>query len=183
MFLGYLKNEEETQKAIDNEGWLHSGDLGRVDDEGYVTITGRAKDLIVTAGGENVSPLHLESLLLSNLPAVARSFAVGDRRKFVSCLLVPYMDEDGNLTGLAKDVDRAITTAAQAAKNEKWKKHIEEGIEKANKNAISNAAKVRNFRLLERDFSVGTGELTPTLKVKRKVVHDMYAGLISEMYE
>lgn len=181
MFMGYLNNAEESAKVMDEEGFIHSGDLGRVDDDGFITITGRAKDLIVTAGGENVAPSLIESSLISAIPAVSRAFAVGDKKKFMSCLLVPYMDENGRLIGPAASVSGA-KTAVEAVADADWQKYISERLDQANENAISNAARVRKFTLLTKDFSVETGELTPTLKVKRRIVVQKFESVIEAMY-
>ncbi|CAN8075235.1 unnamed protein product [Agarophyton chilense] len=182
IFVGYLDNPEETSKTIDQNGFIHSGDLGRVDEDGYVSITGRVKELLVTAGGENVAPALAECTIRDELDGIARAFAVGDKKNFISCLLVPYMDEEGNLIGPAANVNPDLKTAADAVNDPVWLNYINEGLERANKHAISNAAKVRKFRLLYKDFTVEGGELTPTMKVKRKVVVEKYASLIEEMY-
>lgn len=183
IFMGYLDDPEESAKAIDEDGYLHSGDLGKVDDDGYVTITGRMKELLVTAGGENVASSLVESTVRSSIPAIARVFAVGDKRKFVSALVIPSMDENGKLIGPAASVNPEVTTAQEAAKDEKWQKYLEDGISKANEDAISNAAKVKKYRLLTSDFSVDGGELTPTMKVKRKIVLEKYSDIIEDMYK
>lgn len=183
IFMGYLNNPDETAKTMDDEGYAHSGDIGRVDDDGFVTITGRAKDLLVTSGGENVAPFLVESTLKSTIPAIARAFVVGDERKFISALLIPSMDEEGNLDGPAANVNPNVKTAEAAAKDETWKKYLREGIDKANDNAVSNATKVKNYRLLAKDFTVDSGELTPTMKVKRKVVLENHRDIIESMYQ
>ena len=183
MFMGYLHDPEASSSTIDEEGYIHSGDLGRIDEEGFITITGRAKELIVTAGGENVAPALVESTLISAMPAISRAFAIGDKRKFISCLLVPYMDEDGQLIGPASRVCDGVTTGEQATGDETWVKYVENGVAQANKGAISNAARVRKFVLLTKDFSVDGGELTPTMKVKRRIVTKKYEEIIDNMYK
>lgn len=182
IFMGYLGNPEDSRKSIDDEGFFRTGDLGKIDDDGFVTITGRIKELIITAGGENVAPLLLENAILKALPGIARVFAVGDKRKFISCLLIPYIDDDGNLTGMSKDVNPSLTTPKEAIDDETWKKVVDKGIKEANKGAISNAATVKKWRLLDRDFSVEKDELTPSLKVKRKVVMKHFSEEIEEIY-
>lgn len=183
IFMGYLWNPEESRKTIDDEGFYHTGDLGRIDKDGFITITGRLKELIITAGGENVAPLLVEGGILKAMPAISRAFAIGDKRKFVSCLLIPYFDENGKLDGLSKAVNPAISTVEEAMKDPAWKKYLEEGMAEANKDAISNAAKVKKWRLLERDFTVEDGELTPTLKVKREIVVNQFKDEIDKIYE
>lgn len=183
MFMGYLDNPEENAKTFDEDGFLHSGDLGKVDEDGFVRVTGRVKELLVTAGGENVASPAVESTLRSAMSAITRAFAIGDRRKFVSALLIPYVDDDGKLIGDAAKVNPEITTAEEAVKDDTWKKYLEEGVAQANEDAISNVAKVKAYRLLTRDFSVEQGELTPTMKVKRKIVVEKYADLIEDIYK
>lgn len=182
MFMGYLADPEECAKAIDDQGFVHSGDIGRVDEDGYLTITGRVKDLLITSGGENVAPALVESSIISAMPAISRAFAIGDHRKFISVLMIPAVDEKGNLVGPAAAVNPKISTGEEAVNDEAWKKYLKEGIEKANVEAISNAAKVKQYRMLGMDFSLEGGELTPTMKVKRKIVLEKYAEVIDGMY-
>lgn len=182
IFVGYMGNEEETNKTIDDDCYVHSGDLGRVDEEGFITITGRAKELIVTAGGENVAPALVESALISAMPAISRAFAVGDQKKFVSCLLVPYFDQQGQLIGPALAVNPEVKTAEEALKDPAWDKYIQDGIASANEHAISNAARVRKHTVLAKDFTVDGGELTPTMKVKRRIVVQNFRDEIEAMY-
>ena len=183
IFVGYLGNEEETRKALDDEGFIHSGDLGKVDEDGFITVTGRAKELIVTAGGENVAPTLSEAQLISAMPAILRAVVVGDKKKFISCLLIPYMEEDGTLTGPAKAINPNVKKVTDIASDTEWNKYIEQGINMANEHAISNAAKIRKFRVLTRDFTIEAGELTPTLKAKRKIVVKNFSAEIESMYE
>lgn len=183
MFVGYLGNEEETAKVLDAEGFMHSGDLGKIDEDGFITVTGRAKELIVTAGGENVAPTLSEGRLISAMPAISRAFVVGDKKKFISCLLIPFIDENGTLMGPSAAVNPNIKKVTDIASDTEWNKYIEQGIDEANKNAISNAAKIRKFRVLTRDFTVEAGELTPTLKAKRKIVVNNFSEEIESMYQ
>lgn len=182
MFVGYMGSEEETAKTMDNDGFIHSGDLGRVDKDGYITITGRAKELIVTSGGENVAPALAETSLISAMPALSRAFVVGDQKKFISCLLVPYTDEDGNLIGPAVSINPDVKTVQDTVQDPVWNKYLQEGLEMANESAISNAAKVRKYTILTEDFAVDTGELTPTMKVKRDIVVQNFQSQIEAMY-
>lgn len=189
VFMGYLSSPGESAAAFDEEGYLRTGDLARVDDDGYVFITGRAKELMVTSGGENVAPALIESLLISAMPALSRAFAVGDARKYVACLLVPYMEDDGTLIGEAAIVSASVRMASEIAGDQDWTSYIERGIAKANEGAISNVAKVKRHAVLTSDFSVdprpgcSKGELTPTLKVKRKIAYENYAALIDSIYK
>lgn len=182
MFLGYLHNEKESEKAMDKDGFIHTGDLGRIDKDGYVTITGRAKELIVTAGGENVAPVLVENNLKTELPAISRVFAVGDTKNFVGALVVPYMDENGGLIGPASRVNENVTNVEQAMSDETWERYILDGISKANEHAVSNAAKIRKYVMLKRDFAIETGELTPSLKVMRKKALEIHNAEVEKIY-
>lgn len=183
MFMGYLGNEEETKETIDEDGYVHSGDLGTIDDEGFITITGRAKELLITGGGENVAPLLVESTLISAMPALCRAFAIGDKLKFISALIIPFMDEEGNLVGPAADVNPNVKTVKEIEGDNRWQQYLRNGISKANEEAMSNAAKVKSFKILTNDFTVEGNELTPTLKIKRKIVVEKYADIITSMYQ
>lgn len=188
VFLGYLGDSEESKAAMDDEGYIHTGDIAKVDADGFVFITGRVKELIITGGGENVAPALIEKSLVSAMPAVSRAFAVGDAKKYCSCLVVPYMDEDGKLIGPAAAVSESAKSAREIDGNPEWKSYLEAGLAKANEQAISNVAKVKRFTVLTEDFSVDPrrgcerGELTPTMKVRRKVVLANYKNEIDSMY-
>lgn len=189
VFMGYLGGPEETAATFDSEGYIRTGDLATVDGEGFIFITGRTKELMVTSGGENVAPMLIESSLKSAMPAISRSFAVGDTRKYVTCLLVPYMDDDGRLIGPAATVNPSVRLASEIDGDAAWTAYIEEGIGRANESAISNVSKVKRHALLTSDFGVdprpgcSKGELTPTLKVKRTNVVENFAGVIEAMYK
>lgn len=183
MFMGYLNNPEESARTMDDEGFIHSGDLGRIDTDGFVSITGRAKELIVTAGGENVAPILVETTLITAMPAISRAFAIGDKRKFVSALLIPHMDGEGKLIGPAAAVNPDVRTVQDAVNDAAWQKYLNAGVKEANEDAISNAARVKKFRIITKDFSVEGEELTPSMKVKRKVVEQKYHDIIESMYE
>jgi len=185
--MGYMDDAKKTQEAIDDYGWLHSGDVGRIDEHGLTYITGRIKELIITAGGENIAPVPVEDCIKSKLPAVSNVIMIGDRRKYNVMLVTLKCAVDLN-TGLPKDelvgeslqVSEAKTVSA-ALSDPKWKAHIQAGLDKANKEAVSNAQKVQKFTIVT-EFSIPTGELTPTLKLKRAVVHEKYKALIDDFY-
>ncbi|XP_059616364.1 very long-chain-fatty-acid--CoA ligase bubblegum [Phlebotomus argentipes] len=196
VFMGYLNEQDKTNETLDEEGWLHSGDIGFVDERGYLYITGRLKELIITAGGENVPPVHVEHLVKNQVPCISNAFLVGDHRKFLTMLvaLKTEMDLDSGapkdelhpetLT-FVKSLGLDYTKLSQihsAGPCPKVLKAIEDGIIRANKLATSNAQRIQKFKLLPHDFSVPTGELGPTLKVKRSVVVKMYTDLIESMY-
>jgi long-chain-fatty-acid--CoA ligase ACSBG len=189
VMLGYFREPAKTKEVIDDEGYLHSGDVGSVDKvTGSISITGRIKELLITAGGENVAPVPIEEAILKLLPALSNVMVIGDRKKFLSALITLKVSIDEKtgmptqtLTGAALTVSSAKTVLE--AKNEPaWKKYIEDGIKKYNQVSVSSAQKVQKFEILEQDFSLGGGELTDTLKLKRSVVTKMYEDLIEKIY-
>jgi long-chain-fatty-acid--CoA ligase ACSBG len=189
---GYMYNDEATSGAIDSDGWLHSGDVGRVDADGFLHITGRIKELIITAGGENVPPVLIEDLIKDAAPFVSNVMVIGDKRKFLTCVVTLHVEvHEGEptdkLAGATllklKDLGSTATTVAEARGDAKLKKAIEDAIVAANKKATSNAQTVKKFEILPAEFSVGGGELTATQKLKRRVVNDKYTDLIESMYD
>lgn len=193
VFMGYMKNKEATMSTIDSQGWLHSGDLGVLDSDGFIKITGRIKELIITAGGENIPPVLIEDTLKAHLPAISNAMVIGDKRKFLSCLITLKTDPDaeGNPTDklmgaaldLAKELGSKATTVAEALACQKYQKAIQDGVNRANKEAISNAQKISKWALLLNDFSIAGDELTPTMKLKRRIVNEKYADVIEKFYE
>ncbi|XP_038109075.1 very long-chain-fatty-acid--CoA ligase bubblegum [Culex quinquefasciatus] len=196
ILMGYVGEEAKTKDAVDEEGWLHSGDVGYVDEHGFIYITGRIKELIITAGGENIPPVHCENLVKNELMQVSNAFLVGDKRKFLT-MLVTLKTQMNLDSGEPKD-ELAPETAAwvkglgvehtklsqivAAGPCPKVLQAIQEGIDRANKKAISNAQKIQKFALLPVDFSVPGGELGPTLKVKRNIVQEKYKDVIEKFY-
>jgi len=185
---GYLYDEKKTKEAIDAEGWLHSGDVGVVGEDGMLRITGRIKELLISAGGENVPPVPIEEALKSAMPAISNCVLIGDKRKFFVVLVTPRLvpNADGSFTdkldGEAKLVDPAATTAAHAATSAKWRAYIQTQVDVYNKKAVSNAQTVKKFTVLACDLSVPGGELGPTLKLKRNVVNEKFAKEIDALY-
>jgi long-chain-fatty-acid--CoA ligase ACSBG len=190
VMLGYLRNEEKTREVIDSEGWMHSGDIGRIEADGSVYITGRIKELIITAGGENIAPVPIEQRLKALLPAVSNVVVVGDRRKFNTLLVTLKMkpnvdtgDFFDELVAEATAVNPAVTTASAAVKDAQWHTYVQKGLDAYNDVATSNASRVQKFTILPHDLSLPGGELTATLKLKRNVVAEKYAVVIDAMYE
>ncbi len=172
---GYWENPEATSESIDSDGWFHTGDIGTLDD-GYLRITGRKKEIIVTAGGKNVAPAVLEDGLRSH-PLISQAMVVGDNQPFIATLITidpdefpRWAEENGKSGAVADNVDDDDLRAA-----------IQEAIDNANK-AVSKAESIRTFRILPTDFTIEGGELTPTLKVKRRVVADHYGSEIEAIY-
>ena len=203
VMLGYMANpalgeehmatiSKKLEEAIDNEGWLHSGDQGAIDKRGMVKITGRYKELIIGAGGENIAPVPFEDRVKELCPAISNFLMIGDQQKFNVALVTlkavgatgdaPGTDE---LDGAAKSVDPSVTKISEAAKSPAFIKLITDAITATNADGTAcpmNAAKIQKFSILPRDFSVETGELTPTLKTKRSVVSATFAATIDAMY-
>ena len=177
VFKGYLKNEAATAEALDEDGWLHSGDIGVIDDKGFLQITDRKKDLIITAGGENIAPQLIEGQLKA-IPAVAAAVVIGDRRKFLSALLT--LDPERLATD-AKTAGSPAKTVAEAAGCAKFNAWLQGEIDKVN-SQLARVQTIKRFVILDGEFSIEGGELTPTMKVKRKVVNEKYSDRIEGMY-
>ncbi len=177
VFNGYLKNDDATAEALDDDGWLHSGDIGEIDDKGFLQITDRKKDLIITAGGENIAPQLIEGQLKS-IPVVAAAVVIGDRRKFLSALLT--LDPERLATD-AKTAGSPATTVAEAAGCATFRAWLQTRIDGVN-SKLARVQTIKRFEILDGEFSIEGGELTPTMKVKRKVVNSKYERQIEGMY-
>jgi len=173
---GYYGKPRATA-AILRDGWLHTGDVGTLDDDGYLRITGRKKELIVTAGGKNVAPVYLEALLEED-PLIAQAMIVGDGRSFLAALIVPQREP---LVELIRDEAIAVTSAEQALAHPRVLEIYRQRID-ARLACVSRDEQVRRFRLLDRGFTIEGGELTPTLKLRRGVIAGRLADEIEAMY-
>jgi long-chain acyl-CoA synthetase len=160
IFAGYYKDPEATREVLPGDGWLRTGDVGHIDDDGFLTLTDRKKDIIVTAGGKNVAPQNLESAL-KTAREISQALVVGDRRPYVTALIT--LDPD---TGLSPEEARP---------------RIEEIVDEVN-TGLSRFEQIKRFAILPRDFSMADGEVTPTLKLKRRVCEEHFAGEIEELY-
>jgi long-chain acyl-CoA synthetase len=174
VFLGYYRDKEATDATL-SDGWLHSGDLGAFDRDGFLNITGRKKDIIITAGGKNITPKNLESGI-KNHPLVDEAVVIGDRRKYLSAL-VTIDAEAGPAWAAANGED-----ASALHKSAKLRASIHAHIEEMNKE-FARVEQIKKFTILKRNFTVEDGELTPTLKVKRAKVNDHFAEDIEAMYD
>jgi long-chain acyl-CoA synthetase len=175
VFQGYYKNEEATRETL-VDGWLHTGDIGELDADGYVRITGRKKDIIITAGGKNITPANLEAEIKQH-PLVSQCVVIGDRRPYLVALITLDPEEAAKYAsdhGLPDDV-------AALAGNPEVRASIAEHIEDVNRN-VARVEQVKKFEILPQDLSQQGGELTPTLKVKRNVVADKYAAEVETLY-
>jgi long-chain acyl-CoA synthetase len=177
IFQGYWHDEAATKEVIDEDGWFHTGDLGELDAAGRVRITGRAKDLIITAGGKNVSPATLEDRLRAH-PLISDSVVVGDNRPFIAALVA--LDAEA-LRDWAAEQGKASTTAAELRDDPELRAVVDAAVAEAN-GAVSRAEEIRRYTILPRDLSIAGGELTPTMKVRRATVMKEYGQLIEELY-
>jgi long-chain acyl-CoA synthetase len=178
VFPGYWHNETATAETLNPEGWLLTGDLGSLDDEGFLRVTGRKKEIIVTAGGKNVAPAVLEDRLRAN-PLISQCVVVGDRRPYVACLIT--LDEDGLEFWKKQHGRPADATPADLREDPELIAEIQLAVDDANK-AVSRAESIRRFRILSTDFTEENGYLTPSLKVRRNLVTKDFAAEIDAIY-
>ncbi|HEY9265587.1 MAG TPA: long-chain fatty acid--CoA ligase [Mycobacterium sp.] len=177
VFDGYWRNETATNDAIVN-GWFHTGDLGSIDGDGFLSIIGRKKEIIVTAGGKNVAPAVLEDQLRAH-PLISQAMAVGDAKPFIGALIA--LDTEAFEVWKQHHGKAASASVEDLVDDPDLVSEIDLAVKNANQ-AVSKAEAIRKFRILPVDFTVLTGELTPTLKVKRKVVADKFAAEIEAIY-
>lgn len=174
---GYYKEPRATADTIDADGWLRTGDLGAVDDDGYYRVIGRKKELIITAGGKNIAPAAIEFLLQQH-PLIGQALAVGDRRPYITALLV--LDaEAASAWARARGIDSL--SLAELAQHPQVLEEAQRSVDEANTH-LSRVEQVKRFKLLPREWTAQTGELTPTLKRRRSVILDKYAAEIEELY-
>ncbi len=176
VFAGYYNDEEATRDALPGDGWLHTGDVGEIDDDGFLTVTDRKRDIIVTAGGKNVSPQNIENAL-KNIPWVSQALVIGDRRPHLIALITLDEDEIGKWAaerGLDGDV-------SELSRQDDVRSLLEEAIERVNE-GLARFEQVRCFEILPRDFSADANEMTPTLKLRRRVVEEHFGPQIEALY-
>ena len=165
VFAGYLKDAEATREVLDEDGWLRTGDIAEIDDDGFITITDRKKDILVTAGGKNVAPQNLENDLKASR-YVSQALVIGDRRPYIAALVTLDQDEiakwraDGG-----EDVDALVQGIVDEVNEQR-----------------SRYEQIKRFEVLPRDFSAEEGEITPTLKLRRRVVQEHFADAIERLY-
>jgi long-chain-fatty-acid--CoA ligase ACSBG len=202
IFMGYMYMPDKTAETIDAQGYLHSGDVAEFDENnvpgipppsGFMKITGRIKELIITAGGENVPPVLIENEMKAAMGALSNCVVIGDRRKFLSMLISLKTEIDpetgeptDKLTGdaliAAQQIGSQARTVAEVANDPLWTKYFNDGMKAANSKTTSNAQVVQKWSILPTDLSEKAGDLTPTLKLKRSVVTEKYSSLIDAMY-
>uniref|UniRef100_A0A3B4WK76 Acyl-CoA synthetase bubblegum family member 1 n=1 Tax=Seriola lalandi dorsalis TaxID=1841481 RepID=A0A3B4WK76_SERLL len=196
IFMGFLNMEDKTREALDEDGWLHSGDLGKIDEEGFLYITGRIKELIITAGGENIPPVPIEEAVKKELPIISNAMLIGDKRKFLSMLLTLKCCTNAETMEPTEELSLEAVEFCQLQRSQATKvsdisggkdkevyRAIQEGIERVNSAATSNAQRIQKWTILMKDFSVSGGELGPTMKLRRPVVLEMYHKVIEGLYQ
>ena len=177
IMLGYYNKPEQTAEVLDADGWFYTGDIGRFDDDGYLYITDRKKDLIVTAGGKNIAPQPIENALKKN-KFIGQVVVIGDKRPYMICLIVPNFD---HLEMWAKESGLSWDTHDDLIALDSVRDKYQRGLDRANEK-LESFSTIKNFALLKDEFTLERGELTPTLKVKRRVIQDSYAEQIDALY-
>lgn len=177
VFAGYWNNPVQTAGAIDADGWLHTGDCGAVDAEGYLSITGRIKDILITSGGKNITPSHIENLIKFS-PYVTDAVVIGDGRNFLTCLV---MIDHEHVAYYAQEQQVPYTDFASLSRAVPIVALLRGEIERIN-SQLARAEQIKDFRLIGELLTAEDEELTPTMKLKRKVVASKYKNLIDEMY-
>lgn len=174
VFMGYYKNQEATDKDL-QDGWLHSGDLGKFDSDGYLSIIGRKKEIMITAGGKNIAPKNIEAAL-KNGDLVAEAVLIADRRKFVSALLTLEPE------ALAKFAEENGISGDNLHEHPKVVEAVQKGVDEKCNAFFARVEQVRKFTILPRQFTVEDGELTPTQKIKRRIIDENWKNEIESMY-
>jgi len=174
VFMGYYKEPEATAETL-KDGWLCSGDLGAFDSDGFLTITGRKKEIIITAGGKNIAPKNIEAALKQS-PVIGEAVVIGDRRKFLCALVTLDEDAARKLIGQLDAADGGALAAAPQIRSA-----VQKQVDEVNE-TLARVEQIKKFTVLARPFGIATGELTPTLKIKRKVVAQLYDREIEAMY-
>jgi long-chain acyl-CoA synthetase len=179
VFQGYWHNEAATKAMIDTDGWLHTGDIGTLDSEGFLTITGREKDLIITAAGKNVAPATLEDRLRAHW-LVSQCLVVGDAKPFIAALVAA--DPETLAQWKADNGKPEMATIADLHDDPDLRAEIQAAIDEANK-AVSRAEAIRKFVILDSDLTEASGQLTPTFKVRRGIIMEQYAAHVASLYD
>jgi len=177
VIMGYLNQPEKTREAIDADGWLHTGDVGAVDEEGFFRIIDRMKDIIITAGGKNITPSELENELKFS-PYITDAVVIGDRRPYLTCLV---MIEHENVESYAQDLSVPFSDFTSLCRTAEVQQLIRSEVDRVN-DKFARVEQIKKFRLIEHKLTGEDEELTPTMKLKRKLVNEKYKDLIESMY-
>jgi long-subunit acyl-CoA synthetase (AMP-forming) len=177
VFKGYYKSPEATRETLDADGWIHSGDVGELDADGFLRVTDRKKELIITSGGKNIAPQHLEGKL-KQIAAVSQAVAVGDRRPYVVALLTL---DPARVAEVAEKAGSPARSAEEAAACPVFKAWVGKQVEEVNA-GLARYETIKRFALLSKELSVDAGDLTPTLKLKRRVIHERYRDVIEGLF-
>jgi long-subunit acyl-CoA synthetase (AMP-forming) len=177
VFRGYYKNDEATRETLDAEGWIHSGDIGEIDADGFLRVTDRKKELLITSGGKNIAPQHLEGKL-KQIPAVSQAVAIGDRRPYVVALLTL---DPARVAAEAERAGSPARTPEAAARCPVFRAYVEKQVEAVNA-SLARYESIKKVALLPRELTVESGELTPTLKLKRRAITEKHGEAIEALY-
>jgi len=189
--MGYIHEIEKTNRSFDDEGYFRSGDVGYLDDAQCLHITGRIKELLVTAGGENVAPVPVENYIQEQCPALSQCIMVGDGRKYcallvaIACVADKEENPTSELQGHAKAVSEGVSTVQEARNDALWHQYIRDGIQKYNGNraiCVSNSCKIQYFQILHKDLSVADGTLSASQKLKRHKLAEVYEEEMEALY-
>jgi long-subunit acyl-CoA synthetase (AMP-forming) len=174
---GYRNAPDKTAEALDADGWLHTGDIAKIDDDGYVRIVDRKKELIINAAGKNMSPANIESTLKGASPLIGQACVIGDGRPYNTALIV--LDSDfGPAWAAQQGIDGDL---AALARDERMRAAVQQGVDDANEK-LARVEQIKKFFLVEGDWLPGGDELTPTMKLKRKPIAEKYSAEISALY-
>ena len=178
VFAGYWKNEKATQEAFTSDGWFKTGDLGAIDEDGYLSITGRKKEIIVTAGGKNVAPAALEDPIRAN-PIISQVIVVGEQKPFIAALVT--LDPEMLPAWLKNCGEDPTQTLAEASVNPVVVAEVQKAVDAANK-GVSRAESIRKFQILATDLTEASGHLTPKMSIKRNIIVEDFADVIEGIY-
>jgi len=176
-YLGYFKKPEQTKEVFTEDGWFKTGDIGYIDEDGFLFITDRKKDLIVTAGGKNVAPQNIENMVKAD-PFISQIVVLGDRKPYLVALITVNKEEAEKL---AREKGIAYSSYEELVSHREIYQRVKKWIEEVN-SKLASFETIKKFAILPQDFTIESGELTPTLKVKRKVVYQKYADIIEKLY-
>ena len=177
VFQGYLNMPEETAATIDEAGWLHTGDIGEIDEDGFLRITDRKKNLLITAGGKNIAPSNIE-LLINREPLISQVLVIGDQRKFLSALITLSAEA---LENLREHPELSGRTLEEMIESELIVRRVQRAVDRANAE-LARYENVRRYKVLPREFTIEAGEMTPTMKLKRRVIEQNFADIIDSFY-